>query len=146
VIVSRYEQLPAGGERKTSSLPFTLLATANGDKVSVRTGTQVPILTQGPAEKMSFQYIDVGSNIDCTVKTAANGQYNVILMIQDRSTLDKPATLGSGDNAVTQPILRNFTFTNSILMKDGVSKQFVSASDKGAGDLVKIDVTINVEK
>jgi hypothetical protein len=67
-------------------------------------------------------------------------------MIQDRSTLDKPATLGSGDNAVTQPILRNFTFTNSILMKDGVSKQFVSASDKGAGDLVKIDVTINVEK
>ena len=146
VIVSRYEQLPSGGERKTSSLPFTLLATANGDKVSVRTGTQVPILTQGPAEKMSFQYIDVGSSIDCTVKTAANGRYNVILMIQDRSTLDKPATLGSGDNAVTQPILRNFTFTNSILMKDGVSKQFVSASDKGAGDLVKIDVTINVEK
>ena len=145
VIVSRYEQLSAG-ERKTGSSPFTLLTTANGDKVSVRTGTQVPILTQGPADKMSFQYIDVGSSIDCTVRTAANGRYNVILMIQDRSTLDKPATLGSGANAVTQPILRNFTFTNSILMKDGVSKQFVSASDKGAGDLVKIDVTINVEK
>src|SRR5215475_10189961 len=145
IIVSRYEQLPAG-ERKTSSLPFTLLATANGDKVSVRTGTQVPILTQGPADKLSFQYIDVGSSIDCTVKTAANGRYNVILMIQDRSTLDKPATLGSGDNAVTQPILRNFTYTNAILLKDGESKQFVSASDKGAGDLVKIDVTINVEK
>jgi hypothetical protein len=141
VIVSRYEQLPAG-ERKTSSLPFTLLATANGDKVSIRTGTQVPILTQGT----SFQYIDVGSNIDCTVKTAGNGRYNVILMIQDRSTLDKPATLGSGDNAVTQPILRNFTYTNSILLKDGESKQFVSASDKVAGDLVKIDVTVNVEK
>ena len=145
IIVSRYEQLPAG-ERKTSSLPFTLLATANGDKVSVRTGTQVPILTQGPADKVSFQYIDVGTSIDCTVRTAANGRYNVILMIQDRSTLDKPATLGNGDNAVTQPILRNFTYTNSILLKDGESKQFVSASDKGAGDLVKIDVTINVEK
>jgi len=145
VIVSRYEQLPAG-ERKTSSLPFTLLATANGDKLSVRTGTQVPILTQGSDDKLSFQYIDVGSSIDCTVKTASNGRYNVILMIQDRSTLDKPATLGSGDKAVTQPILRNFTYTNSILLKDGESKQFVSASDKGAGDLVKIDVTINVEK
>jgi len=145
VVVSRYEQL-AAGEKKTSTLPFTLLATANGDKVSVRTGTQVPILTQGPADKPSFQFIDVGSSIDCTVRTASNGRYNVILMIQDRSMLDKPATLGSGNNAVTQPILRNFNYTNAILLKDGDSKQFVSASDKGAGELIKIDVTMNVEK
>ena len=142
VVVSRYEQLPAG-ERKTSSLPFTLLATSNGDKVSVRTGSQVPVMSGGGT---NFQYIDVGSNVDCTVKTAANGRYNVILMIQDRSALDKPATLGSGANAVTQPILRNFVYTNSILLKDGDSKQFVSASDKGSGDIVKVDVTINVEK
>jgi hypothetical protein len=144
VILSRYEALPAG-ERKTSSSPFTLLATANGDKVSVRTGTQVPIMT-GAGEKATFQYIDVGANIDCTVRTATNGRFNVILMIQDRSALDKPANLGTGDKAVTQPILRNFTYTNSILLKDGESKQFLSASDKGAGELVKIDVTINVEK
>jgi len=142
VVLSRYEQQPTG-ERKTSSLPFTMLATSNGDKVSVRTGTQVPIpTTQGG----NFQYIDVGSNIDCTVKTAANGRFNVILMVQDRSALDKPATVGSGAGVVSTPILRNFTYTNSILLKDGESKQFVSASDKGAGDIVKVDVTINVEK
>jgi hypothetical protein len=143
VVLSRYEQTPAG-EKKTSSLPFTLLATANGDKASVRTGTQVPILS-GTKEGGTFQYVDVGSNIDCTVKTGANGRFNIILSIQDRSALDKPATLGSGATAV-QPILRNFQYTNSILLTDGESKQFVAASDKGSGDIVKVDVTINVEK
>lgn len=144
VVLSRYEQTP-GGEKKTSSLPFTLLATANGDKASVRTGTQVPILS-GTKDGGNFQYVDVGSNIDCNVKTSANGRFNIILMIQDRSALDKPATLGIGANAVNQPILRNFQYTNSILLKDGESKQFVAASDKGSGDIVKVDVTINVEK
>ena len=146
VVLSRYEQQPAG-EKRTSSLPFTLLATANGNQVSVRAGTQVPIVSGDSHTGLpSFQFIDVGSNIDCTVKTAANGQYNVILMVQDRSVLDKPVTLGTGANAITQPILRNFQYTNSILLKDGESKQFVSASDKGSGDIVKVDVTINVEK
>jgi hypothetical protein len=145
VVLSRYEQQPTG-ERRTSSLPFTMLATSNGDKVSVRTGTQVPIQTQSADKVVNFQYVDVGSSIDCTVKTAANGRFNVILMVQDRSALDKPETLGSGANVTTQPILRNFTYTNSILLKDGESKQFVAASDKGSGDIVKVDVTINVEK
>ena len=142
VVLSRYEQQPTG-ERKTSSLPFTMLATSNGDKVSVRTGTQVPIATQGGG---NFQYVDVGSNVDCTVKTAANGRFNIILSIQDRSALEKPAFVGSGANATAQPVLRNFQYTNSILLKDGESKQFVAASDKGSGDIVKLDVTINVEK
>ena len=145
VVLSRYEQLPAG-ERKTSSLPFTMLATSNGDKVSLRTGTQVPLATQGGDKVVNFQYVDVGSNVDCTVKTAANGRFNIILSIQDRSALEKPAMVGSGASATAQPVLRNFQYTNSILLKDGESKQFVAASDKGSGDIVKLDVTINVEK
>ena len=68
------------------------------------------------------------------------------LSINDRSAADKPATAGSGANLITAPVLRNFTYTNSILLKDGESKQFVAASDKGSADIVKIDVTINVEK
>src|SRR5262245_25656803 len=82
--LSRYE-----GDRKTSSLPFTMLATANGGQVSIRTGSQVPIATAAANDKTSFQYVDVGSNIDCTVKTAENDRFNVILNLQDRSALDK---------------------------------------------------------
>ncbi len=145
VILSRYE-----GDRKTSNLPFTMLVTANGDRVSVRTGAQVPVPVQSfgatAADKPSFNYVDVGTNIDCGVKSAENGRFNVTLSVNDRSAADKPAAAGSGANLITAPLLRNFTYTNSILLKDGESKQFVAASDKGSADIVKIDVTINVEK
>ena len=136
VVLSRYE-----GDRKTSSLPFTTLATADGERVSIRTGTQVPIATAGPENKTSFQYIDVGSNVDLNVKTTDNGRFNVTLLFQDRSATDK-VPLGG----ILQPVLRNFQTTSSVLLKDGESKQFVAASDKASGEMIKIDVTLNVEK
>ena len=136
IVLSRYE-----GDRKTSSLPFTMLATADGDRVSIRTGTQVPIATAAPENKTNFQYIDVGTNVDLTVKTTENGRFNVTLLFQDRSATDK-VPLGG----ILQPVLRNFQTTSSVLLKDGESKQFVAASDKASGEMIKIDVTLNVEK
>jgi hypothetical protein len=136
VVLSRYE-----GDRKTSSLPFTMLATADGDRVSIRTGTQVPIATAAPENKTNFQYIDVGSNVDLTVKSTESGRFNVYLNFQDRSTTEKVPLAGN-----VQPVLRNMQYTNSVLIKDGETKQFVAASDKASGEMIKIDVTLNVEK
>jgi hypothetical protein len=145
VVLSRYE-----GDRKTSSLPFTLLATANGDRAQVRAGgrfavEQATVADNKPAT--SFQYVDVGTNIDCGVKTAENGKFSVFLSINDSSVIDRqtPARAG-GAGLPNLPTFRNFNYTNSILLKDGESKQFVAASDKVSGDVVKIDVTVNVEK
>jgi hypothetical protein len=144
VVLSRYE-----GDRKTSSLPFTMLATADGGLAQIRTGSQVPIVsgTAAPnADKLNFQYIDVGTNVDVTVKTTENGRFNVILNFQDRSAMDKVPLAGSVSNPITAPVLRNFLYVNSVLLKDGESKQFVAASDKASGEMIKIDVTLNVEK
>ena len=139
VVLSRYE-----GDRKTSSLPFTMLATVDGGQVSIRTGSQVPIVSGAAAtntDKLNFQYIDVGTNVDLTVKTTENGRFNVTLLFQDRSATDK-VPLGG----ILQPVLRNFQTTSSVLLKDGETKQFVAASDKASGEMIKIDVTLNVEK
>ena len=144
VVLSRYE-----GDRKTSSLPFTMLATADGGLAQIRTGSQVPIVsgTAAPnADKLNFQYIDVGTNVDLTVKTTENGRFNVILNFQDRSAMDKVPLAGSVSNPITAPVLRNVQYTSSVLLKDGESKQFVSASDRGSADIIKIDVTVSVEK
>ena len=132
VVLSRYE-----GDRKTSSLPFTMLATADGERVSIRTGSQVPVATSAT----NFQYIDVGTNIDCGVKIVEDGRFNVFLNFQDRSVTDKVPLAGS-----VQPVLRNMQYTNTVLLKDGETKQFVAASDKASGEMIKIDVTLNVEK
>lgn len=136
VVLSRYE-----GDHKTSSLPFTMLATADGERVSFRTGSQIPIATAADNGKTNFQYIDVGTNIDCGVKTAEDGRFNVVLNFQDRSATDKVPVGGS-----VQPVLRNLQYTSSVLLKDGETKQFVAASDKASGEMIKIDVTLNVEK
>jgi len=151
VVLSRYE-----GDRKTSSLPFTLLATANGDRASVRAGgrfaieqsTSSPSANRGADDKgpsTSYQYVDVGTNIDCNVKSAENGKFSVYLSINDTSVIEKKNQPALG-GAINLPTFRNFNYTNSILLKDGDSKQFVAASDKVSGDIVKIDVTMNVEK
>ena len=143
VVLSRYE-----GDRKTSSLPFTLMATANGDRAQVRAGGRFAIeQSTAPASDnkpaVSFQYVDVGTNIDCGVKTADNGKFSVYLSVSDNSVIDPPR--GSA-GAPKLPTFRNFNYTNSILLKDGETKQFVAASDKVSGDVVKIDVTLNLEK
>ena len=152
VVLSRYE-----GDRKTSSLPFTLLATANGDRASVRAGgkfaieqsTSSPPANRGADDKApptSYQYVDVGTNIDCSVKSAENGKFSVYLSINDTSVIEKKNQPGATGVALNLPTFRNFYYTNSILLKDGESKQFVAASDKTSGDVVRIDVTMNVEK
>src|SRR5215469_16729321 len=51
------------GEKKISSLPYTLLVNAEGvrgQKAAIRMGLRVPIATSAN----QFQYIDVGMNMD----------------------------------------------------------------------------------
>ena len=150
VVLSRYE-----GDRRTSSLPFTLLATANGDRASVRAGGRFAIeqSTFAPTSgdnkpATSFQYVDVGTNIDCNVKSAENNKFSVYLSISDNSVIERQtsAPRAGGAGSPNLPTFRNFNYTNSILLKDGESKQFVAASDKVSGDVVKVDVTVNIEK
>jgi len=155
VVLSRYD-----GNRKISSLPYTLLATAGGDPVSLRTGAQVAVAS-GPGSNVtvdnkpvpSWTYLDVGTSVDCNVAAPENGRFKVRVSLSDRSIVERQAPQGAGGrgsvpnvNVIDAPTLRNFTYVNSILLKDGETKQFVAASDKVSADVVKVDVTLTVEK
>ena len=154
IVLSRYD-----GTRKISSVPYTMLATAGGSPVSVRTGAQVAV-TNGPTSHVTvdnkppaaaWQYLTVGTNIDCTVNMPQNGRFGVRVNLSDNSILERQPLQGAGARGSTQtmidvPTLRNFNYTNSILLKDGETKQFVAASDKVSADVVKVDVTLTVEK
>lgn len=55
------------GEKKISSLPYTLLVNADdkGPQAAVRMGLRVPIETgAGSGTAKQFQYMDVGTNLD----------------------------------------------------------------------------------
>ena len=44
------------------------------------------------------------------------------------------------------PAFRNFTSNFNILLKDGQTAQYASATDPVSGETLKVDVTINVLK
>jgi hypothetical protein len=62
-VISTFE-----GDRKVSSVPYTMLATANGGQISFLNGTNVPLQVSGDGK---ITYTNIGTNISCTVTTEA---------------------------------------------------------------------------
>ena len=87
VLVSRYQ-----GEKKVSSLPYTLSVTA-GHSANLRMGAKVPVMMmttgkvpEGVPMVGPIQYQDVGTNIDCGVSPMQDdGRYHVVITIDDTS-------------------------------------------------------------
>jgi len=145
VVISRYE-----GEKKISSMPYTLSVNA-GRKASLRMGTSVPIASTsftpnaagGAAVNplTSYNYRDIGTNIDCSTSALDDGRFFVELNIVDNAVDEQPR-----NNAVPLPSLRNFQSNNSLVLKDGQTAQFTAAVDKLTGVVTKVDVGLIVVK
>src|SRR5687767_11064299 len=136
VILSRYE-----GEKKISSVPYTLSLSANDRGVSLRMGSQVP-MPSGKDGTFSYTYMNVGTNIDCSASTTDDGRFKIELTVDDSSVDGRP-----GDPRLAGVLtLKNFRTNNIVVLRDGQSAQFTSATDKVSGEVVKVDVTLNVEK
>jgi type II secretory pathway component HofQ len=149
VVISRSQ-----GEKKISSMPYTLSLT--GNHANLRLGTQVPVnMNMMPAAPKtedgksipqigSIQYRDVGTNIDCQVSTLDDGRFTLNLTVDDSSVYaDEQALPGSTRG---NPSFRSFRASNSMILKDGQTGQFTSATDKVTGETVRVDVTLTVVK
>ena len=89
VVVSRYQ-----GEKKISSLPYTLSVNNDHTLSRLRMGSKVAVLTvPRPPEaddKNNFRiqfvhYQDVGTNIDCYALSTDDGRFRIEITIQDTS-------------------------------------------------------------
>jgi len=148
VVISRYQ-----GEKKLSSLPYTLSVNANdrSEMSRMRMGVKVPVMTiaapivDGKAMPTGgpIQYQDVGTNIDCVATALEEGRFLLLISLEDSSIYpdDAPAT-GSRGN----PSFRSFRASNSMVLKNGETGQFTTATDKVTGETVKVDVTLTVLK
>ena len=148
LVVSRY-----AADKKVSSLPYTLWVTANGKQTtSVRMGVQTPIVQtvfgaaaaggMATTPASSYTYKDIGTNIDCNATSQADGSFVLEIKLNDSSvsfdTKDASQTLKG------IPAFRNFTSNFSIVMKDGQTAQYASATDPVSGETLRVDATINV--
>jgi hypothetical protein len=130
VVIARYE-----GDKKVSSLPYMLAVTANRPQpVNLRMGSQVPV----PTGQGGVDYKSVGTNIDCLATSTDDGRFEVEVRIEDSSIMERRGI-------DIPPTLRTFSSSNNVVLKDGQTAQFTAAADKVTGEVVRIDVTLNVE-
>jgi len=130
VVIARYE-----GDKKVSSFPYMLAVTANNAQAAnLRMGSLVPV----PTGQGGIDYKSIGTNIDCSATSLEDGRFQVQVRIEDASVMER-----RGGEA---PTLRTFNSSNTVVLKDGQTAQFTAAADKVTGEVVKVDVTMNVEK
>ena len=154
LVVSRYQ-----GDRKIGSAPYSLLVAASEERRSarVRMGVDVPIAVttgispeSGKLPATSYQYKNVGTNIDCWAEDRGAGLYVLNLGVENSSiytaegrSSGNPAEFGTtGD----RPLFRSFNVTLTPVLRDGQTIQAVASTDPVSGEVVKIDVTLNVVK
>jgi hypothetical protein len=148
VLVSRFQ-----GEKKLSSLPYTLSVNA-GSRATLRMGAKVPVMMITSANVPKdvpqvgpVQYQDVGTDIDCMVWTAQDdGRYRLEITISDTSVYGDGPAATDNKPAPGNPSFRSFRATDSMLLRDGQTAQFTTATDKVSGEIVKVDVTLTVVK
>jgi hypothetical protein len=153
VTVTRYQ-----GEKKISSMPYMLAVNANklgqAGPALLRMGAKVPVpavtAPTGDAAgaagspPVSVNYQDIGTNIDCTAKVVDEGfelrmsvsDTSVYANIQDKAT----PTVGN------MPVFRSFQSTNTLVLRDGQSREFTAATDRVSGEVIRIAVTLKVVK
>jgi hypothetical protein len=132
VVLSR-----VNGEKRVANLPFVLILTSS-DRSSVQMSSQVPMptLVEG---KNGYTYQSVGTNITASVSLREGGAYLVNLTVNDSQVLSDSNGAGPGR-------LQSFTVQTPLVLRDAGSIQFNAATDKTTGDVVKVDVTLNVIK
>jgi len=143
VVIARYQ-----GEKKISSMPYTLTSNANSH-ANLRMGTRIPVTMAAvatpkePPAPAPIQYQDIGTNIDCSPTALDDGRYLLLISLENSSIYpdDAPATSSRGN-----PSFRSFRATNSMVLRNGETGQFTTATDKVTGETVKVDVTLTVLK
>lgn len=157
VVLEEYD-----GTKKISSMPYAIpVATpVVGDMArqrgSLRVGVRIPIVVRGKNGDDEVQYIDVGSNIDVSVRSADPERYALELTI-DRSSVYVSARDKDGRQEVkewapgdekpgTQPLIHNFRSNVSLLVRDGRPAEAVVATDPITGHVLKVEATLTLLK
>jgi hypothetical protein len=142
VTIARYE-----GEKKVSSLPFTLLVNAGqGPRTSLRMGIEVPVRVGASIDKdgkgASYSYRNVGTSIDCHADALDDGRFNLDIRAEQSSvgtTAEKLTAV-----AADLPFFRTFNTYFYALLRDGQTATHVAATDPVSGESVRIEVGVTV--
>jgi len=144
VTVARYE-----GSKQTASLPFVLWVNTGGQG-SIRMSSDVPVTSstvttvKDGVTTTGFTYRSLGTNIDCSASALGDGLYRLQLSVQDSQVFRMNAAPAVSDASRT--IFQDFRAQFQPLLRDGQTVQFAVATDKTSGEVIKLDVMLNLVK
>lgn len=144
IVIARYLN-----DKRTSSLPFSLsMSSAPNSKANVRMGGSVAVpstvfnpQTDNTKTLTSYNFQDVGTNIDVTTVPGSGGRIGLTVTISE--TTLKPADQNAPINV---PGRSTYQSQNTVYVKDGETAQFTAATDRISGEVVRIEVTAKVVK
>jgi hypothetical protein len=151
LVISRFQ-----GDRKLASLPYTFVVTTGGARARMRMGVDTPVpvtsTSEGGKQATSIQYRNVGTNIDCAAWDKGDGRFQLSIGVENSSALaleKGPSGGNPGGPPVDAgptgiPLFRRFDANLDPWLRDGQSLQTIASTDPVTGEVVKIDVTMNV--
>ncbi len=158
VVFAEYE-----GEKKIKSLPYILnVVTASEQNdgrytTKVRIGDRVPVATGDDKGTVQFQYIDVGTSIDCRATVLPGGRYRLSMNLdrswvqsntdlRDVSAAAAPDSGNPAERQFHQPTIRQFRTDTNVVLRDGQTIETNFATDPVSGKVVRLEVTATTVK
>ena len=135
------------GGKKVKSLPYVSYVNAVSDPrrsefTKIRLGTKVPVYG---GKEAGMQYIDVGTNIDCSASQSEAGSYRLRVVVE-RSWVDGSSDLSGTAGQLPEPIIRQFKNDMEVSLRDGQTSEPTVATDSMTGKVMKIEVSLSVLK
>jgi hypothetical protein len=151
LVIARYQ-----GDKKVSSVPYTLNVNANGEQTTFNMGTEVPVPSTiispaaangpQPAPLRSYNYRNVGINVVLRASSVSESVFQVQVNLEDSSVFSPDARQPSMPMVSDAPAFRSFKGVNTLLLKDGQTRQYTVAADRVTGEVLKVEVTLKVLK
>ena len=161
VTISRYQ-----GDKRISSLPYTIAASPDNQRHTLRVGGEVPIPsttftpapaaptkdgdTSGGATKSnpltSYGYRSIGTNIDVVSSPLDDGRYRVGVSVEESSIYPPGETTKNLTTVPGVPAFRSLRSQNTLVLRDGQSVEYTAATDRISGEVARISVKLTVVK
>ena len=147
VTVSRYLD-----DELVSSSPYTLAINANGLPTNIRMGARVPVPNPmftprsdvpNPGPMVPSNYENIGVNLDGQAATTGDGLFYVMLGIEDISLAFEEAEART-QVGVELPVFRTFQASNEVVLRDGGTVEFWSATDRTSGEVIRVTAALRV--
>jgi hypothetical protein len=149
VVLAEYE-----GEKKVGSLPYAIHFTSREDRSrggAIRMGVRIPVSVGSSEKGPQVQYVDVGTNIDCSAQLTEGNRYRVEVSVERSSIYTAGSSTAMdwkpGDQTLSsQPIMRQVRAVSDMIMRDGQTIESTLGTDPLTGHVWKAEVTLTVLK